>query len=126
MKKTVLRIILIILLGITFTLIFHFSNEPALKSENTSGKVTRRIIDIFPYTKDLIESQKIRLQNRIDPIIRKLAHISIYTMVGILIMLFLSTYDIILIKKILISIVAGITYAISDEMHQYYIPRQKL
>ena len=126
MKKTILRIILLILLGITFGLIFYFSHQPAVDSDATSGKLIQKILNGFPYTKDLTQPQKDRLEKRLQPIVRKLAHVSIYTMLGIFIMSFICTYNLILIKKFLISIWVGVTYAISDEIHQYYTPRKKL
>lgn len=123
MRKIISRIIIVILLGIACGSIFYFSHQPATKSNNTSGKVIKVIINTFPYTKNLNQHQKDILQNRMQPIIRKLAHFSIYTIVGILIMTFASTFDWILINKLSVSIGFGIIYAISDEIHQYFIPR---
>ncbi|MFR5683188.1 MAG: VanZ family protein [Clostridia bacterium] len=121
-KKTIFRIILVVLMIGVFGLIFYFSHQPATQSKGTSGKVIRGLIDHFPYTKDLTENQKDRLEERLQPIVRKLAHLSIYTLAGIIIMSLISTYQIILLKKLLISILIGVTYAVSDEIHQYFIP----
>ncbi|MCI8519742.1 MAG: VanZ family protein [Clostridia bacterium] len=44
---------------------------------------------------------------------------------GILIAGVLFTFDMDLRKKILISQIIGSIYAILDEFHQYFIPRQK-
>jgi len=121
-KMTIFRIILLVLMIGIFGLIFYFSHQPATQSKGTSGKVIRGLIDHFPYTKDLTENQKDRLEERLQPIVRKLAHLSIYTLAGIIIMSFISTYQIILLKKLLISILIGATYAVSDEIHQYFIP----
>ena len=57
-----------------------------------------------------------------QPIVRKLAHFSIYTLVGICIMGFISTFNIILLKRFLISLFVGLIYAISDEYHQSFVP----
>ncbi len=125
MKRTIFRIILIMLIGFVCGLIFYFSHQPAVSSDGTSQTVARKIIDVFPYTKNLTNSQKKRLVERINPIIRKLAHLSIYTLVGILIMTFVSTYKITLLKKLLISIAFGSIYASTDEIHQIFVPRKK-
>ena len=122
MARTIFRIILIILLCLTFYQIFQFSNENAEKSGSRSMQVMRKIIDIFPYTKNLSISTKEKIVERAQPIIRKIAHFSIYTLVGILIMAFVSTYKLLLWKKLAISIMVGLIYAISDEYHQSFIP----
>lgn len=122
MKKTILRSILIILLGLTFFTIFQFSNQNGDKSSGLSKKVARKIVDIYPYTKNLSEETKNKIVKESQPLIRKGAHFSIYMVVGILIMTFMSTYEMRLIKKFLISLGVGGIYAISDEVHQSFIP----
>ena len=122
MGRTVLRIILIIMLLFTFYIIFQFSSENALLSSARSKGVMRQIIDIFPYTKNLSEKTKEKIVEKAQPIIRKIAHFSIYMIVGILIMSFVSTYRLLLWKKLLISIGVGLIYAISDEYHQSFVP----
>ena len=57
-----------------------------------------------------------------NPIIRKLAHFSIYALVGVWIMAFMSTFDIKLYKKWIISMLVGVLYAASDEFHQSFVP----
>lgn len=59
---TIFRIILLVLMIGIFGLIFYFSHQPATQSKGTSGKVIRGLIDHFPYTKDLTENQKDRLE----------------------------------------------------------------
>ena len=124
MARTIFRIILITLLCLTFFQIFQFSNEDSTKSSSRSREVMKKIIDIFPYTKNLSESTKIKIVEKSQPIIRKLAHFSIYALVGVLIMAFVSTYKLLLWKKFGISIFVGLLYAISDEFHQSFIPRK--
>lgn len=122
MKRNILRIILIILLIGTFGIIFGFSNQNGEQSGSVSRKVARKIIDVFPYTKNISEETKTKMVERAQPIIRKLAHFSIYMVVGILIMSFVSTYRLRLWKKLLISLTVGVIYASSDEIHQGFIP----
>ena len=63
-----------------------------------------------------------KIVERSQPIIRKGAHLSIYTLVGILIMSFISTYKLHLKYKFSLSILVGLIYAISDEIHQSFTP----
>lgn len=122
MARTIFRIILIILLCLTFYKIFQFSDENATKSSSRSREIMRKIVDIFPYTRNLSISTKEKIVEKSQPIIRKLAHFSIYALVGILIMTFVSTYKLLLWKKLGISILVGLIYAMSDEYHQSFIP----
>ncbi len=122
MKRTIFRLTMLILLGLTFISIFNFSNQDGQTSGNLSRKVARKIVDVFPYTKNLSENTKNKIVERSQPIIRKGAHFSIYTLVGILIMSFISTYKFHLKYKFSISILVGLIYAISDEIHQSFTP----
>lgn len=122
MKRTLFRITMIVLLILTFWQIFNFSEQNGTESSGLSRKVARKIVDIFPYTKNLSEKTKSKIVERSQPIIRKGAHLSIYTLVGILIMSFISTYKIHLKYKFLISLLVGFLYATSDEIHQSFVP----
>lgn len=123
MKK--LRIIFIILTIIWMITVFCFSHEPATKSSNTSARVIRTILNIV-YGNDLSEEEMQLKIQELSPIIRKLAHFTLYTAGGIVIGVAVFTYNISLKKKVLITQLIGSTYSITDELHQYFIPRQKL
>ena len=59
-----------------------------------------------------------------EKIIRKLAHFSIYTVVGLLMMSLMSTYKLKQNKRIWTSFMVGVLYASSDEIHQYFVPER--
>ena len=122
MKRTILRIILLLLLAFTFYTIFQFSSQDGVDSGKLSRKVVNKIVNVFAHTKDLSSQTKYKIVEKSQPIIRKGAHFSIYIVVGVLIMTFVSTYRISLWKKLLISSGIGFLYAISDEVHQMYVP----
>jgi len=117
-KQTILLILIIILCAI----IFIFSSEPADKSSNTSGGFIKFIIEINPFTANLKEVEKIELQENLSYIVRKGAHFTIYTLLGLLLMSYINTYELDLKNKSLISFIFGVTYAITDEVHQYFVP----
>lgn len=102
-------------------IIFKFSNEPATVSGNTSSNVTKIIVSIFT-SKDITEEQKNELIEKLDPMIRKLAHFSLYTIGGILILLYINIYKLEESKKIVYSIAIGSIYSCTDEIHQIFIP----
>ena len=122
MIKNFIRIITMILLIITFLIIFGFSNQNGETSGGISEKVSKILVNIFDFNKKTEEEKQITAK-KIEPIIRKIAHFLIYTVVGFLMMSFMSTYDSVsLKKKILISLIVGFIYACSDEIHQAFIP----
>lgn len=121
MKQNILRIIFLLLLVTTFATIFHFSSQIGETSDEVSRGVLRKLIDTFPYTKGLSEETKLKLVEHGNPIIRKLAHFSIYALVGVWIMSFMSTFQTRLYKKWIISMLVGVSYASLDEYHQGFV-----
>lgn len=108
-----------ILLLVTFYMIFNFSNQDGEKSGGLSRKVTTIIVEKMLSTSEDVKIETIR---KLEPIIRKLAHFSIYTITGILLTSLASTYKIRRIEKIYFSMLIGMLYAITDEIHQAFIP----
>ncbi len=119
MKINILRGILIILLFGTFFLIFGFSNQNATESSGISEKVSESIVNIFNSNES--NETKMQLISNIEPIIRKIAHFSIYTVVGILLMALASTYNFDLKSRIYGCLLIGFIYACSDEIHQLFV-----
>ena len=122
MKELIIRIISMIILLTTFFVIFGFSNQDGQTSGGTSRKVARKIVEIFPDTNNKSEQEKENIVENMQPVIRKLAHFSIYTLAGISMMTFMETYSISTRKKVIISLIVGALYATSDEIHQLFIP----
>ena len=123
MQKNVLRGILIVLLLCTFYIIFGFSSQDGEKSGGISKRITDFILEKSSKYNSLEISEKKQVNKRTERVIRKIAHFSIYTLVGFLLMALLSTYENIKRKnQIYISTMLGISYAISDEIHQSFTP----
>lgn len=120
MNIKIQRVIFAILTIITFVAIFIFSNQNGEKSGSTSRMFTRKIVEILRIDKNLNETEKEELIENAQYIIRKLAHFTIYTIAGINIYGFISTYSISKKNKIVSTILIGIVYAISDEVHQMF------
>ena len=124
MKKTIQRIILAILIIINCTIIFMFSNQIADDSSVTSSRVVEFVSNLIPSIKNMQEPNKTILKEQIlTPIVRKGAHFSIYTMLGILTINFAKTFK---NKKeyqlIIYSLIFCMFYASTDEFHQYFVP----
>lgn len=124
MNKKYIKVIFGILVFIWMATVFSFSNQVADTSTNTSGNTIRLIINIFPNIRNLEEDDKEKIVSNLQPIARKLAHFSIYTLGGILIYIFINTYDIVNKRKMIYSFIIGGVYAITDELHQLFVPER--
>lgn len=116
------RVLFLILLAIAFYVIFNFSAQDGEISGSISQKVTEFVVKLISKVKTMDIATQLRWIEKLHPIIRKLAHFGVYTVVGFSVMGFMCTFDMRNIFKLLISFAVGVTYAISDEVHQYFIP----
>ena len=116
------RILFLVMLAATFYVIFNFSAQDGGKSGNLSLKVTNFIVDMLSKVKNMDLALRMHYIERLHPIIRKLAHFSIYCLVGFSVMGFWCTFDIKNKYKLLWSILIGVLYAAGDEFHQSFVP----
>ena len=110
------KIILIILIVIWMITVFIFSNQQSIDSANTSGRFIEIVMKIF--NKNISDEQIQALQLPI----RKLAHFTIYAIGGLLVALLINQYKISTLRKVIYSQTFMTLYAITDEVHQYFIP----
>ena len=119
--KMIIRVVSIAMILFITSTIFSFSSQNAEKSSSVSGKVAEKIIEIQPKYKNITEQKKTELVELYQHPVRKMAHFTIYTLLGVAIMAFICTYDLKNKNRIIISIVLGAVYAASDEIHQTFI-----
>ena len=123
MKTNTIRIILLILIFLNCFTIFNFSSEMKDETENRSGRVVEFISNFIPGIKDMPEAEReVFKQEVLDPIVRKVAHLTIYTTLGMLSMCLALTYKGTNYQKGLTSLVFCLLYSISDEIHQLFVP----
>lgn len=105
-------------------LIFKFSSSNGEDSTKQSmgliGKTIGVIAEII--NPDIIEEEKLVLYEKYHVPVRKLAHISEYFILCLLVCMFLCTYNISYKKIIVYSFIFCFLYACSDEVHQLYVP----
>lgn len=121
-KVNILRAILIVLLILLFGIIFGFSNQNGEKSGSISRKITEAITKHVSWIQEMEENEKQDTLKKIEKVVRKLAHFSIYTALGMVTMSLMCTYDLKQKKRIFSSFGIGFLYAISDEIHQSFVP----
>ena len=122
MKLNILRAILIVMLIFTLNIIFSFSNQNGTDSGSLSKKITKILTDKIEYIQKMENSNKEKCLKKIEHVVRKLAHFSIYALCGILLISLMLTFKIKNLLRIGISFSLGLIYAISDEIHQSFIP----
>ena len=119
--KAIIRIILMIIIIFITTVIFSFSNQDAQESSGISGLVAEKLIEVQPKYKNITKEEKAELIEMYQTPVRKFAHFSIYTLLGMSIAGLMCTYEINNRKRATITIIAGALYAMSDEFHQTFI-----
>ena len=118
MKDKIIKIINIVLLLVCMIGIFLFSSEDRDTSTNTSIETTKKVVSVVSNDEDT--STKIAKDYFNE--VRKSAHLIEYLCLGILVINVLKDYHKINIWMVLICIVFCMLYALSDEIHQIYVP----
>lgn len=113
-----MKIVKILLVIFWMTIIFLFSNQKANDSSKLSDGIILKTVNIVSNITGKKYSDEEVLKRFVRPV-RKLAHFSIYLILGILVYLTVKDYN---IKNIiLISLMICIIYSLSDEIHQLFI-----
>lgn len=104
--------------------IFFMSSQPAGTSDGMSKGVTKAIIkvigSIYPLDIEICSLQS--WVDRFNHSVRKLGHITEYLILGILTANAYKRSGISGYKLLLYSLVFCFAYAVSDELHQYFVP----
>lgn len=126
MKKLFYRIVTGLLLAGWMCIIFRFSAQPAVESEQVSGSVSYRVVEAYceMFHKELTQSRMDALAEAIDYPIRKAAHMTEYAAMGILAFAFLAGYMQKNAKTYLTALLIAALYATSDEIHQLFVPER--
>jgi len=124
MKTIILRILSVVLVCLTMIAIFSFSSQPASDSSKLSTGFTYKLFSVFyPDFNNMTESEKADTIENFPLPIRKVAHFSLYFFLGVFAFFSIITYNILsALPKGLISFGFCVIYAISDEIHQYFVP----
>ena len=117
MKKTIFAVLLVFWMGF----IFSMSCENAEKSSNTSGQTIRVVLSAVPEFEKQPEEVKINIIEKLQFIVRKSAHFIGYMILGILASGLILQYENIN-KKYPLAFLICVIYAISDEIHQLFVP----
>ena len=117
MKKTIFAVLLVLWMGF----IFSMSCENAEESSNTSGQTIKVVLSTVPEFEKQPEEVKVNIIEELQFIVRKSAHFIGYMILGILasgLILYYGNIN----KKYLLAFLICVIYAISDEIHQLFVP----
>lgn len=117
MKKSIFAVLLVLWMGF----IFSMSCENAEKSSNTSGKTIEAVLSVVPEFEKQPEEVKKNIIEELQFITRKSAHFIAYMILGILTICLIFQYENIN-KKPQLAFLICVLYAISDEVHQLFVP----
>ena len=111
-----------LLVLVWMVVIFCFSHQPAEESIKLSnGFINNTIISVYEmFNGQVSDAKKEELIFKYSYFVRKIAHFTIYLILGILVFIYLNQY--VENKSIIIySLLVCFLYACSDEFHQYFI-----
>ncbi|MDO5557281.1 MAG: VanZ family protein [Clostridia bacterium] len=115
------KILFGILMICWMVIVFIFSSQPATDSSKESGRIVEKILSFSKKYNEVKETQKQEIYSKVEKIVRKMAHFSLYMIGGVIIFLFMNTFNIPFNKKIISTILIGVLYASSDEFHQLFV-----
>ncbi|MGN1098562.1 MAG: VanZ family protein [Clostridia bacterium] len=119
-KRTIVTIILWIIVIAVMIGIFCFSAQDATQSNQTSGGFARAVLGIFPFFKNMDAAAQTELVTSIMTVVRKCAHFTIYAFLGFWLLFLVRRYT--NRKAVPITVAAAFLYAITDEIHQLFVP----
>lgn len=118
-RKVIYSILMILWMGIIFS--FSAKNgEQSTKESNQVGTIVGKLL--VPHYTEWTSSRQTTFALKIDHIIRKSAHAIEYAVLGLLIAGAYIDNRMKLRRQILFPWSIGFLYAITDEMHQLYVP----
>jgi len=100
------------------SVIFYLSHQPAAESSELSGRVTEVIVDTIKTVAPQVRVEKQDLHK----IVRKNAHFLYYFVFGILAANAFRMSGVGGFRGILLALLICVLYAISDEIHQIFVP----
>lgn len=119
-SPVLLRVISTIFLLLWMGLIFYFSHQTAIESDNISDGLISLIVKfLMPGASDLTVTN---IVENLSFIVRKGAHFSLFAVLGFFSFLSVITYEKLHITlRVIISFLIGALYAVSDEYHQTFV-----
>ena len=119
MKKFVYSVFIVLWMYIIFCL----SNQPADDSSSLSdGFISNTIGNVYKVFNRKISIEDLEeIKIKYTHPVRKMAHFTIYMILGILVTLLVREYNVSFYRCVLVSLLVCLLYSISDEIHQLFV-----
>ena len=119
MKKT---IIILMIIYYSF-IIWSFSSHPADISAKESKSITGIIYDKFAvHIEKFSDMGRDLFVSKTDNFIRKCAHFTLFFIFALIISMYVECYDKNTLEFLLTVFLTGLIFAVSDELHQLFVP----
>ena len=117
------RIISTLFLCFWMLFIFSLSSETATQSSEKSGRIVTVVVKIlYPDFEELDDEVQEEITGEISFVVRKLAHFTLYGILGFFSFLSFITYKKIPLKlRYLLILSVGLVYSVCDEFHQTFV-----
>lgn len=117
------KVIYSILIVLWMSVIFCLSNQPAIDStELSDGFISNTIGNVYKlFNKNISSDELSEIKVKYTHPVRKMAHFTIYMILGILVTLLVREYNVSFNKCLFISLLVCLLYSISDEAHQLFV-----
>ena len=121
-RLLILRCVIAVLLLGHLCLIFHYSNEPAVQSDRTSTSFIGSLLQTLdPSFDSLPEATKQSRVQSLQKVVRTLAHMAEFALLGVLVCAFVLTFSTRL-RWLLCGLGFCAACGASDEIHQLFVP----
>lgn len=121
MNMNIRKVLSTVLVIIWMCTIVYFSHQQGTGSSGMSKKVSMVIVNVFDIKNEMSQEEKQEVVEEIEPVIRKLAHYTIYIIGGMLIVNCTYAFEIKDKNAVVYSGIVGAMYAASDEIHQLFV-----
>ncbi len=99
-------------------IIYNFSSQEAVNSNQLSTRITETIIQTV---ENISPNSEFKTEN-LNSFIRKNAHLVIYFVLGMLVINAFKRNGLLGYKSIILAVLISVLYAVSDEVHQIFVP----
>lgn len=121
-RASINKILLWSLVLLVMAAIYSLSAQTSAESKALSGKTIRVVANLLvPGFDDLSEGQQAQLVREWQNFVRKIAHLTVYMILGAVCMLALLQHEMGVRRQVVGALGISAAYATSDEVHQFFV-----
>lgn len=119
-KRTVFRVLSVITVVLWMAVIFWFSSKVAKESDAMSDGLIAKMTALFGF--DLEGEALLEFISKWQFLVRKAAHFAEYAVLGFLVANSFNSFGLFSKRWAFLPPAVSLLYAVSDEVHQYFVP----